>query len=405
MHLRIIITLIISFIYLEGFTTERTIAGGHYRNFYVASGDKVIVNGDLTIEGSHGHFQSFYSNGKPHQDFIIENKGTLIIHGTLTINGYVTYVSKHGPPSNNYKKLPFHVDGDLLVENNLQTKGAVNYHSGPNSNLIVLGNIISSNNIFGGRHGWASIDNKVGGSNNGNSYYGPSTQVKELFFNKNHVVKITPDNVNQVPPNIQQLIQTHAPNSMAGIALPVELSYFKTKVEENNVILEWETATEINSKSFKITRSYDGKKFKNVTVIKAAGNSDTSIKYNYTDKNVKFGTATYRLIETDLDGKEQSWSQIIHISSHINDERILNVYPVPCADVLHIEIDDLAENEQMDVELVHISTGQKIPVTHERESNEYHKQLNVRELENGIYVLLVNEDGKSIFKKEVIIQH
>jgi hypothetical protein len=48
---------------------------------------------------------------------------------------------------------------------------------------------------------------------------------------------------------------------------------FSASLEKNNVVLRWQTATEINSAWYNIQRSKDGIHFNNIGKVKAAGNS------------------------------------------------------------------------------------------------------------------------------------
>ncbi|MBB3698345.1 T9SS type A sorting domain-containing protein [Flammeovirga yaeyamensis] len=405
---KILFLAIINFLIIESYATTQTIHGRHYKNFYVAPGDIVVVSGDLYFDSDYSHNgQNYSSNGSSPHSFLIDNGGTLVVQGSLYVDGLVTMISQHGKPNANHPSLPVNVRGNILIQRDLKTNGAINFHSTPQSNLIVLGNIIKTQEVYGGRHGNAAIHNDIIGTDRSHHYLGEHTQIQSSFFHGGGgQTRITPDTKDQIPPIIKNLITTYAPNSQAGVALPVKLVYFKAEVVENSVHLKWETATEINSKLFILQRSStENEKFKNIEKFKAAGNSNTTIKYEFEDKNVSYGNHIYRLIERDIDGKEQNWTQLIHISSHKNDGRILNVYPIPCKSVLNIELNNLEENDQLDIELIHTGTGQKIPVVHEQESERYHQQLNVREMENGIYVLIVNDNGKSIFKKEIVIQH
>ncbi|WP_172826835.1 T9SS type A sorting domain-containing protein [Flammeovirga sp. SJP92] len=399
----------ISFLIVETHASTQTIHGGHYRNFFIASGDTVVVSGDLYFDHDFQHNgHNYSSDGTHHSNFKIAEKGVLIVQGSLTIDGYVTHIAQHGRPSSQHNNLPVSVSGDILVQKDLKTNGAVQFNASPKSNLIVLGDIIKTQNVFGGRHGNASINNDIIGADQSHHYYGENTKTDSHFFAGQgaSVSRITENNKDRIPQNIKDMILTYAPNTGGGKALPVNLVYFKGAVNKNNVVLKWETASEQNSEVFILLKSNNnGKKFEEIKKIKAAGNSNTTLKYKYTDKGVSYGNHIYKLVERDFDGKEQTWTQLINVSSHLVDDRVVNVYPIPCKTVLNIEMYNLGENDELEIELIHASTGQRIQVVHEEESEEYHQQLNVVNIENGIYFLMVNDNGKGVFKKEILIQH
>jgi hypothetical protein len=84
---------------------------------------------------------------------------------------------------------------------------------------------------------------------------------------------------------------------------PVTFTSFT--VNENNgfVLLNWQTATEINSDYFVIERSEDGVHFSPLATINAAGRSNSALSYSYTDKSAySAGTYYYRIVEHDIDG-------------------------------------------------------------------------------------------------------
>lgn len=87
--------------------------------------------------------------------------------------------------------------------------------------------------------------------------------------------------------------------------LPVELTSFSASLLEPHVELNWETASEINSDFFAVERSENGKDFKEVGRLKAAGDSDAPLQYRYIDEQVAnrlSGSVFYRLRTVDFDG-------------------------------------------------------------------------------------------------------
>jgi hypothetical protein len=84
--------------------------------------------------------------------------------------------------------------------------------------------------------------------------------------------------------------------------LPVTLSEFKVICNNELVNISWSTLTEINNDYFTIERSIDGINFEEITTIKGNGNSNSLIKYSWTDDNSIKETAYYRLKQTDFNG-------------------------------------------------------------------------------------------------------
>ena len=94
-------------------------------------------------------------------------------------------------------------------------------------------------------------------------------------------------------------------NDLPG-AIPVNLTLFYSKVSNNSITINWETATELNNKGFYIERRKDDdiieSDFKEITFIEGKGNSTEMYQYSYIDKNLASGKYSYRLKQIDFDG-------------------------------------------------------------------------------------------------------
>jgi autotransporter-associated beta strand protein len=110
--------------------------------------------------------------------------------------------------------------------------------------------------------------------------------------------------------------------------LPVELVSFTGKKENSEVILNWETATEINSDYYDVLRSTDDKTFESIGKVAAANNSSKLKQYSFVDPSPQAGVNYYRLFEYDFDGVHQE-SQIVAVNVGQKMDMITQVYPNP----------------------------------------------------------------------------
>ena len=85
-------------------------------------------------------------------------------------------------------------------------------------------------------------------------------------------------------------------------SLPVELVDFEVSQVANTALLEWTSATEINTEVYEIERSVDGAVFEVIGEKEAAGNSQQAISYTFTDGKPLEGRNYYRLRMVDADG-------------------------------------------------------------------------------------------------------
>ena len=91
--------------------------------------------------------------------------------------------------------------------------------------------------------------------------------------------------------------------------IPVELTSFKAFLNENAVILKWQTATETNNYGFEVERATTGSlnntgiNWNKIGFIKGGNNSTVIKNYEFADKNVPAsGSFLYRLKQLDFDG-------------------------------------------------------------------------------------------------------
>jgi len=121
--------------------------------------------------------------------------------------------------------------------------------------------------------------------------------------------------------------------------LPIQLLSFTGNCNNDNVILNWSTATETNNDFFTIERSTNGMTFESIGTIKAVGNSAGKLNYSFIDDAPLAVNLYYRLRQTDLDGKNEAFN-LIFVSC--NDERPLSIYlkPNPATNELIIGINE-----------------------------------------------------------------
>ncbi|MDP3930536.1 MAG: T9SS type A sorting domain-containing protein [Bacteroidota bacterium] len=112
--------------------------------------------------------------------------------------------------------------------------------------------------------------------------------------------------------------------------LPVQMSFFTAMASNEDVILSWATASELNNKGFELERSYDGINFENFGFVKGAGNSVRTQRYSATDINAftNSNTLYYRLKQIDFDGM-YTYSSIAVVNKNALEGFVSNVFPNP----------------------------------------------------------------------------
>lgn len=97
--------------------------------------------------------------------------------------------------------------------------------------------------------------------------------------------------------------------------LPVELADFRAYPQGSDVVVEWETASELNNSHFIVERSAESAEFDGIARVNGRGTSTTLHRYAFRDTTVP-STAdylAYRLAQVDADGT-LSRSRIVEVS-------------------------------------------------------------------------------------------
>jgi hypothetical protein len=129
-----------------------------------------------------------------------------------------------------------------------------------------------------------------------------------------------------------------------GNPLPVTWLYFNGTNQGKNNLLKWATASEQNSREFRLERSLNGSDFTQIAVIPAAGNSPTERRYIYTDTRIDLLNSRvmfYRLKQVDLDGQFR-YSTIVRLNYSQNGTSPSVVYPNPTRGFINILAGDPA---------------------------------------------------------------
>src|SRR5688500_8007028 len=101
------------------------------------------------------------------------------------------------------------------------------------------------------------------------------------------------------------------------------LSNFTTTVNEQSVLLNWQTEIELNNKEFVVERSLDGVNFSVIGTVASkavAGNSDTSLSYLFEDNLPINGVSYYRLKQVDKsdDNRYSKVRNAVYLSAKVN---------------------------------------------------------------------------------------
>lgn len=172
--------------------------------------------------------------------------------------------------------------------------------------------------------------------------------------------------------------------------LPVELVSFKAVAQQNQVLLQWATASERDNDRFEVERSQDGRKFTLIGQVKGKGTSSLTNSYTFTDKNPGTGVNYYRLRQVDFDGAFE-YSKTIAV--HMKETRAsVKAYPNPFSYSLQVGIaSEIAGTIQVTV--ADAQGRVAIEQTIVSEGRYSTLELSTQQLATGVYFLRVTGGG------------
>lgn len=194
-------------------------------------------------------------------------------------------------------------------------------------------------------------------------------------------------------------VATHGRGIFTGIfttVLPVTLLSFQGHLNNERVLLEWNTSEEHNSKNFEIEKSIDGNRYYTIGTVAAAGNSNLQSNYSFNDAQVN-EVNYYRLKMNDLDGHFKLSDVVIVRNNSVRQK--MWVLTNPFTSTIHLRF--ARQSKQMKLQLV---TTNGAVVLEKQVANI--SELNWKvpgNLSRGIYLLHVLADDK-IFTEKIIKQ-
>ena len=182
------------------------------------------------------------------------------------------------------------------------------------------------------------------------------------------------------------------------IALPVELTSFTATNVNNNVILNWETATETNNYGFNVQRNGQ-----TIGFVPGYGNSNAPKSYSFTDAPIASGTYVYRLQQIDNDGTTEL-SNEISVDIILNRFELLQNYPNPFNPSTTISF-FLNKSEKITL-VVYDIIGNQVAVLADGVYNEGYNEVvfNANNLSSGLYIYKLQTESDSVVKKMTLLK-
>jgi len=186
--------------------------------------------------------------------------------------------------------------------------------------------------------------------------------------------------------------------------VPVELTSFTASVIENNVTLNWITATELNNSGFDVLRSTEETVWEKIGFVAGFGTTTEIHSYSFVDENLASGQYTYRLKQVDYDGTFELSDVInVEVTNPVKYNLSQN-YPNPFNPSTAIKF-SLAEGGNVTLN-VYNTLGEEVAllVNQIMESGTHEVNFDALNLNSGIYFYRIEAGDFSQVKKMTLLK-
>ena len=193
--------------------------------------------------------------------------------------------------------------------------------------------------------------------------------------------------------------------------LPVELIGFTgTLLQNDNVLLEWKTASSVNNFGFEVLKSYTNfDAWEAIGFVESHGDPNELVDYSFTDITIhRFPVIRYRLKSIDDDGSFQ-YSQIVEINTAPTNYELSQNYPNPFNPSTMIRYtipSNLSGQISRVIIKVYDILGNEVEtlVNENKEPGMYEIEFNAQSLTSGTYIYRITADSFVEAKKMILIR-
>lgn len=189
------------------------------------------------------------------------------------------------------------------------------------------------------------------------------------------------------------------------LVVPVELASFSASVNNNDVTLQWQTATELNNSGFDIERAVNNNDWKKIGFVSGHGTTSEVHNYTFKDNDLKAGIYNYRIKQIDYNGSYEYFEleQQIEITPP-NKFALLQNFPNPFNPVTTIKF-VIAEKASVTLTVFN-SIGEEVAmlVNEVKEAGSYETQFNANGFSSGIYYYKLQTENFVQTRKMILIK-
>jgi len=210
--------------------------------------------------------------------------------------------------------------------------------------------------------------------------------------------------VNQYQPSTGSFNWRTRIASMDFALVPVELTSFSAVSANDEVELNWSTATETNNQGFQIERKSANSEFEEVGYVAGCGTTTEAKSYSFVDAGVTVGSYTYRLKQIDFSGKFEYTHEInVDVTAPVEYALEQN-HPNPFNPSTMIKY-SIAEDGFVKLAVYNL-TGEEVAllVNSNQKAGRYEIDFNAGNLASGVYIYRMESANFNTSKKLMLMK-
>lgn len=180
-------------------------------------------------------------------------------------------------------------------------------------------------------------------------------------------------------------------------ALPVELVKFNARSQASEILLDWQTASETNHRTFIIERKSDLSTFQEIGSLAGEGNSALGASYQFIDRMPFSGNNYYRLGQEDING-QITYSEIVK-ADLLKEKPSFQLKSTLVSNILEMKID--IQNETGGTLLISNLSGQLVSKK-ELAGGQIDYKINTSEWGSGMYFITLTIQNQILTEKIII---
>ena len=189
-------------------------------------------------------------------------------------------------------------------------------------------------------------------------------------------------------------------------ALPVELTSFEARLDQNEAVLEWKTASEVNNAGFEIEHQAPrAANWAKVSFVEGHGTTSEAKSYRFKTDELKPGPHKFRLKQVDYDGAFE-YSSVVEMEVTLSTKfNFTPTYPNPFHNRTRFSL--TLRNDQEVRIAVYNTIGQRVASIHNGPlaANEQHEfSVDGSRLPSGIYFIRAQGDSFSETRRAVLVR-